>query len=197
MDHGGSWGGYRAQLLRFPEQHFSVACLCNLANANPEKRAHQVADIFLTSAMKEPAPAKAHDPEKREKKATVPLGADKLAAYSGKFRCDELVATYLFEVKDGKLMLKSIQNGDGFIRTDQNLTLRPVAPDVFVEDEEGLEFDFRRTATGEVNEFHLDAGTNERLGVYAKIEVNNCDRRHRIRRPWMLRGEAAERSEDQ
>lgn len=163
VDHGGSWGGYRAQLLRFPEQHFSVACLCNLANANPEKRAHQVADIFLTSAMKEPAPAKTQDPEKREKKATVPLGADRLAAYSGKFRCDELVATYLFEVKDGKLMLKSIQNGDGFIRTDQNLMLRPVAPDVFVEDEEGLEFDFRRVATGEVNEFHLDAGRTKGL----------------------------------
>ena len=51
VDHGGSWGGYRAQLLRFPEQHFSVACLCNLANANPEKRARQVADVFLGSEM--------------------------------------------------------------------------------------------------------------------------------------------------
>src|SRR5579871_5740824 len=39
VEHGGSWGGYRAQLLRFPEQHFSVACLCNLANADPESRA--------------------------------------------------------------------------------------------------------------------------------------------------------------
>ena len=34
--HGGAWGGYRAELLRFPEQHFSVACLCSLANANHE-----------------------------------------------------------------------------------------------------------------------------------------------------------------
>ena len=32
VDHGGSWGGYRAQLLRFPDQHFSVACLCNVAS---------------------------------------------------------------------------------------------------------------------------------------------------------------------
>src|SRR5713226_2303822 len=30
VSHGGAWGGYRAELLRFPEQHFSVACLCNL-----------------------------------------------------------------------------------------------------------------------------------------------------------------------
>src|SRR5467141_4033882 len=26
VSHGGAWGGYRAELLRFPEQHFSVAC---------------------------------------------------------------------------------------------------------------------------------------------------------------------------
>src|SRR6266705_6280065 len=56
VDHGGSWGGYRAQLLRFPEQHFSVVCLCNVAKANPEKRAHEVADVFLAAEMKEPKP---------------------------------------------------------------------------------------------------------------------------------------------
>lgn len=51
VSHGGAWGGYRAELLRFPEQHFSVACLCNLANANPTKRARQVADIYLGTLM--------------------------------------------------------------------------------------------------------------------------------------------------
>ena len=35
VDHGGADAGYRADLLRFPEQHFSVACLCNLADTNP------------------------------------------------------------------------------------------------------------------------------------------------------------------
>src|SRR6185312_15350596 len=50
--HGGAWGGYRAELLRFPQQHFSVACLCNLANANPEKRAEKVSEVFLSSLMK-------------------------------------------------------------------------------------------------------------------------------------------------
>jgi CubicO group peptidase (beta-lactamase class C family) len=50
--HGGSWGGYRAELLRFPDQHFSVACLCNVANARPSKRADLVAEVFLGSLMK-------------------------------------------------------------------------------------------------------------------------------------------------
>src|SRR4029077_3903279 len=52
VSHGGSWGGYRAQLLRFPEQHFSVACLCNLGSANPSNRAGRVADVYLGSLMK-------------------------------------------------------------------------------------------------------------------------------------------------
>ena len=42
MSHGGAWGGYRAELLRFPDQHFSVTCLCNVASAGPTRRAHQV-----------------------------------------------------------------------------------------------------------------------------------------------------------
>lgn len=50
--HGGAWGGYRAELLRFPQQHFSVACLCNLSKSNPEKRAEQVSDVYLGSLMK-------------------------------------------------------------------------------------------------------------------------------------------------
>src|SRR5229473_111794 len=43
VSHGGAWGGYRAELLRFPEQHFSVACLCNVGDAGPTRRAQQVA----------------------------------------------------------------------------------------------------------------------------------------------------------
>src|SRR5262245_58448851 len=34
VSHGGSWAGYRAELARFPEQKFLVACLCNLSRTN-------------------------------------------------------------------------------------------------------------------------------------------------------------------
>lgn len=32
VEHGGSLGGYRAHLLRFPDRHVSVACLCNFGS---------------------------------------------------------------------------------------------------------------------------------------------------------------------
>src|SRR6266403_2526199 len=65
VSHGGSWGGYRAELLRFPEQHFSVACLCNLGSARPSGRARQVADIYLGSLMK-PRENKSQESENKE-----------------------------------------------------------------------------------------------------------------------------------
>ena len=48
VEHNGTLFGYRADLLRFPEQKFTVICLCNLANADPEDRSRKVADIFLS-----------------------------------------------------------------------------------------------------------------------------------------------------
>lgn len=51
VEHGGSWAGYRAYYLRFPAQKFSVACLCNVGNANPSRRARQVAEIYLGSQL--------------------------------------------------------------------------------------------------------------------------------------------------
>ncbi len=52
VSHGGSWAGYRAELMRFPDQKFTVACLCNLATTNPTNLATKVADIYLASELK-------------------------------------------------------------------------------------------------------------------------------------------------
>jgi CubicO group peptidase (beta-lactamase class C family) len=51
VEHGGGLFGYRTELLRFPEQKFSVICLCNIANAEPENLARQVADIYLSDRL--------------------------------------------------------------------------------------------------------------------------------------------------
>ncbi len=56
--HGGSWAGFRAELLRFPEQKFSVICLCNRGDANPSDLADKVAAVYLGDRMG-PAPPSA------------------------------------------------------------------------------------------------------------------------------------------
>ena len=51
MSHGGATAGYRAYLARYPDQHVSVAILCNAGPANADALAHQVADVFLGTAL--------------------------------------------------------------------------------------------------------------------------------------------------
>lgn len=55
VSHGGSFVGFRADMIRFPEQRFSVICLANLSSVNPSRLARQVADIYLAGEM-EPVP---------------------------------------------------------------------------------------------------------------------------------------------
>src|SRR5580692_6193884 len=116
VSHGGSWGGYRAELLRFPEQHFSVACLCNRGDANPTKRAVQVADIYLGSMMKPKEEKKAVEHEAAEKKE-VPLSAEQLRAYAGDYWSDELGVTYRLGIVDGRLKIVGLVDGGGFLQT--------------------------------------------------------------------------------
>ncbi|MFZ9004361.1 MAG: serine hydrolase domain-containing protein [Robiginitalea sp.] len=47
VSHGGALAGYRSQLLRFPDQRFSVIVLANRGDANPARKCYQVADIML------------------------------------------------------------------------------------------------------------------------------------------------------
>jgi len=50
VEHSGADAGYRANFLRFPEEHFSVIVLANLGDINPANRCRQVADLFLPPA---------------------------------------------------------------------------------------------------------------------------------------------------
>jgi len=52
IGHGGSGGGFRSAMNRFPELNFSVMCLCNeWSSINPDGLANQVADIFLVDQL--------------------------------------------------------------------------------------------------------------------------------------------------
>jgi CubicO group peptidase (beta-lactamase class C family) len=67
VEHDGGDAGFRTELLRFPDQHFSVVTLCNAAEANPVALAREVADIYLAATMEAVPPRPAEikiDPQK-------------------------------------------------------------------------------------------------------------------------------------
>lgn len=101
--HGGAWGGYRAELLRFPQQHFSVACLCNLSNANPEKRANEVADVVLGSLLK---PAEHAENTPSQAATEVSLSRSDLQRFTGTYRDPETRNIARIAENKGKLELE-------------------------------------------------------------------------------------------
>ena len=47
VSHGGGFLGFRTEMMRFPDDRFTVIVLCNLAATNPGRLSRSVADIWL------------------------------------------------------------------------------------------------------------------------------------------------------
>jgi CubicO group peptidase (beta-lactamase class C family) len=93
VGHGGALFGYRTAILRFPEQKFSVICLCNIASSDPDRLAQQIADIYLDSQF---------PPNHTASKASAHLDT---APYVGLYRDAELHSVYNISAADGELVL--------------------------------------------------------------------------------------------
>ena len=153
--HGGSWAGYRAELLRFPSQKTSVACLCNLGTAGPSRLADRVADIVLEEELKPAAaagptaPAQAPTGAQGGASAGVPpaLSEKALADYAGIYISEELDARWVVRVADRKLTLAV---------GSETVPLVTVGQDVF-RGEGGIEVVFERSG-GAVRGARVDAG---------------------------------------
>lgn len=51
VSHGGSFVGYRAELIRYPTERIAVACLCNRADAPADEYARQIGELLLHDVM--------------------------------------------------------------------------------------------------------------------------------------------------
>lgn len=81
--HGGAWGGYRAQLLRIPSEHVSVAVLANLDRTSPDEIARKVLGvIYGEEAVKRRAP-------KTADVQPVVFKPEQFDSYSGEFEMDD------------------------------------------------------------------------------------------------------------
>lgn len=148
VDHSGADAGYRAHIVRFPDERFTVTVLSNRADANPGALAYKVADIYLADRLASvPVPATA-EPAAPKSEAPMDLGADELAEYCGDFFSDELTAIYTLRVSDGKLLLRA-RKGE--------IPLQPTAqPDTF--DSEAAKITFLRTRRKRIKGFTFNTG---------------------------------------
>jgi len=131
-EHGGSLMGYKAEILRFPDQHVSVLATCNLGSINPGPLAEQVAEVYLGSKMGPKPERQLANRRSREVALAAQLNSAELAVYAGDYYSDEVDATYHLSIENGALVLsarhveaqKLASTGPDQFRTGNGLTLR-------------------------------------------------------------------------
>jgi CubicO group peptidase (beta-lactamase class C family) len=94
VSHTGATAGYRAFLARYPDQHLSIAVLCNAGNANPGM-GQRIADIFLAGQTRVAA-RQAGEPG-------VTLPPEQIAEKAGVYRNLITNEPMRLVVRDGKL----------------------------------------------------------------------------------------------
>jgi CubicO group peptidase (beta-lactamase class C family) len=145
-EHGGALMGYKAYVLRFPDQHFSVLTLCNLGTIDPGPLAHAVAEVYLGDRMG-PPPARSTRAAQRSasSEAGAPTGA--VDALVGEYYSEELDATHRIRIVDGRPMLE--------VRNTPPQSLVAAGPDSYRVGPMTLRVE--RGATG-VGAYSVDAG---------------------------------------
>jgi hypothetical protein len=120
--HGGSWVGFKAEFLRYPERRVSVIVLCNRRDAVPRRIARELAAVEIPGlgTEREAAPA-ASTPG-----APAPVAAidpDDLPRWTGEFYSEEIDATWRVVAREGRLVLER--------RGAEPQELAPVSKNVF------------------------------------------------------------------
>lgn len=81
VSHSGSWAGFRASLIRFPDEKFSIICLSNLSTFNPAAISYKIADIYLADKFKEDIKK-----EKPQEIKAFPLSEQELMEKCGNYK---------------------------------------------------------------------------------------------------------------
>jgi CubicO group peptidase (beta-lactamase class C family) len=157
VGHGGSFVGFRADMIRFPQERFSVICLANLSSFNPSVMVRRVADIYLADRFKE----KDEEKKKPEPQRSRPIESseddfqptpEELKVYVGKYYSKELDAAYFLRLKEGKLFLRHKNPHKSYPKA----ALKPTSMDRFRADRWRL--NFFRNEKEEIVGFRVNAG---------------------------------------
>lgn len=134
INHGGAFVGFRSEFIRFPKQHVSIAIFANRGDANPTKKAYQIADILL------------HDEFKIEKETTTPKKTVKSTLPKIEFTLKQIEGQY--EIEPGALLSLSVKDNMLIVKQNWNnaeYTIKRGSGNTFnVPTIEGIEFIFSK-----------------------------------------------------
>lgn len=145
VQHSGGLAGYRAQLIRFPEQNFSIVLLSNLGTFNPNPLVYKIADLYLADPFKtvKTKLKKKKTPPKRKTISLAPAALDK---YIGKYKFEQgFIAT--ISKGDNKLMAQTT----GHRKTE----IFPESETKFFLKEGDIQLSFQKEVDGRFNQLTL------------------------------------------
>lgn len=160
---GGHHEGLRSEFVRYPDQHFAVATLCNSDVLEPWRFTDAIADVYLGAAMRAASPV---PPASRDTALT--LAPATLARLAGTYRSlDQPDAPYVqLVVRDGALGEVLFHE----IHDDTLWRLTPVGARRFA----GV------GATGNIGYYHFDGGADSTARVRIVYGGDTLERLERV-----------------
>jgi CubicO group peptidase (beta-lactamase class C family) len=162
--HGGAFVGFRAELLRFPEQKLSIAIFANRGDANPSRMANQVADLLLKDKFIE-------DVINADKKVKIDVPKEE-------FLLSQIVGDY--EIEPGLVASLSIKNDSLNVLQTWNkstYTILQVSGNTFqILGNENLSFTFSNLKDGFTQTLIVLQGGRETVSARKKkIDTSGID----------------------
>ena len=168
VSHGGALAGYRAQLMRFPDQNFSVVILANRGDANPTAMSYRVADVMLKDFFVE---------EEEVEEETPIVAKDDPAT----FTFDELIGSY--QIQPGVVIDISVKNDSLHILQKWNevgYTIYHTSSDNYeIPNNENIQFAFGNLENGKVQSLLImqngnpTKATRRDTAANSKINLND------------------------
>jgi CubicO group peptidase (beta-lactamase class C family) len=156
--HGGGFMGFRTEMIRFPEQRFTVICLCNVGAVNPGALARQVAALYLADQINPDQAGSKRAPAPPSQPHPLTLTTEQLAEYTGVYYSEELDTSYRVIIEDGKLSVK--------LRNASRGSLSSQAKDEFRLF--GSTFSFVRNGQRQITGFALNGGRSKGIQFVRK-----------------------------
>jgi CubicO group peptidase (beta-lactamase class C family) len=102
IKHSGNMTGFRAQIVSFPEQKFTVIALSNNSAVFPSVIVEKLADIYLEGQLKPAAPSRKKAEESLPQ--AIALSEKEALRYAGVYASRESGAVFKLSLKEGKLI---------------------------------------------------------------------------------------------
>jgi len=147
IKHSGNMTGFRAQIVSFPEQKFTVIALSNNSAIFPSVIVEKLADIYLEGQLKPDVPSKKKVEESFPQ--AIALSEKEALRYAGVYASAESGAVFKLSLKDGKLI------NSGLLKNETPVTAISENRFLMIADTDKYELIPVLSASGAISEIKL------------------------------------------